>query len=118
MSDMADVIAAHTPTRWRSFTNDNVVLRCCGTDFGNATKKPNRGDEERAQVAHAAHVADELTKAGFGSVQDAKRQAWDEGYVLGVDDHRTSLEYSSNDFGIPGNMPVAPARVNPYESTP
>ena len=66
---MAEVIAAHTPSRWRSFSNDNTVLRCCGQDFGNATKKAKQGDDEKAYATHAAHVAEELIKAGYGLVR-------------------------------------------------
>lgn len=75
---MAGIIAAHTPSRWRSFSNGNIVLRCCGQDFGNATKKPKQGDVEKTYADHAAHVADELTKAGFGNVQAALLSATDE----------------------------------------
>lgn len=63
---------------------------------------------------HFTHLADELTKAGYGNVQEAKASAWDDGYALGVDDYRISLEYTSNDFGIRGGFHVNPARVNPH----
>lgn len=50
MTDAASILAEHRPRRWRSFTNGNTILRCarCRTDFGNATRKAKRGDEERA----------------------------------------------------------------------
>lgn len=50
-------LAEHTPSRWRSFTNDNWILNCCGTNYGNATRKGKRGDDERAQAAFNTHLA-------------------------------------------------------------
>lgn len=60
---LAEVLARHQPSRWRSFTNDNEILRCCGQDFGNATRKGKRGDDERGWDAWLAHVAAEQAKA-------------------------------------------------------
>lgn len=48
------------PSRWRSFTNDNTILRCHGQDFGNATRKANRSDNERAWQEWATHVAERV----------------------------------------------------------
>jgi hypothetical protein len=54
---IAETIALHNPSRWRSFTNDNEILSCCGHDFGNATKRAKRGDNEQAWKDWAEHVA-------------------------------------------------------------
>lgn len=55
-AEVSAAIVAHRPSRWRSFSNDNEVLRCCGQDFGNATRKARRGDDEQAWADWAAHV--------------------------------------------------------------
>lgn len=55
--DLALIIAAHQPSRWRSFTNDNEILRCCGQDFGNPTRKAKRGDSDTAWAAYSEHLA-------------------------------------------------------------
>lgn len=52
-----EALIAHRPSRWRSFTNDNEILRCCGLDFGNATRKCKRGDDELAWAQWAEHAA-------------------------------------------------------------
>lgn len=49
-------LARHRPSRWRSFTNDVEILRCCGQDFGNATRRATRGEDERTWAAWSAHV--------------------------------------------------------------
>lgn len=36
----------HKPSRWRSFTTEMEVLRCCGQDFGPVTRRPKRGDPD------------------------------------------------------------------------
>lgn len=71
MTGMEDVLAAHKPTLWHSFTNENEILRCCGQDFGNATRKPSRDDADKTWAAWSAHVAEALTAAGFGNLHDA-----------------------------------------------
>ncbi|MGO4298272.1 hypothetical protein [Glutamicibacter sp. MCAF14] len=57
-----EILEAHKPSRWRSFTNENEILRCCGKDFGNATKKAKRGDGHLAWTEFNAHVAEVLDK--------------------------------------------------------
>lgn len=46
----------HRPSVWRSFSNENTVYRCCKRDFGNATRKAKRGDDEAAWRAWANHA--------------------------------------------------------------
>ena len=55
-------LAKHRPTRWRSFSNDNEILRCCGQDFGRLTGKPKRTDPD-PYALWAQHVAETYTKA-------------------------------------------------------
>lgn len=54
----------HKPSRWRSFSNDNEILRCakCKTDFGRLTGKNHRNDPDPYDL-WAEHVAAEIDKA-------------------------------------------------------
>ncbi|MFT3871086.1 MAG: hypothetical protein QM714_02790 [Nocardioides sp.] len=54
---LAERLNEHQWTTWRSFTNDNTIRRCCGQDFGNATRKGRRGDAEAAAAALNEHLA-------------------------------------------------------------
>jgi hypothetical protein len=69
---IAEVLRAHKPSRWRSFTNENEILRCCGKDFGNATRKPSRDDSEKAWAEFAAHQAEVLAANGYGKLPEQK----------------------------------------------
>lgn len=73
MSGMADVIAAHQSI-WEcmGFEDDRTWLECSCRSFSDDDWT---GDLD---AAHAAHVAVELTKAGFGNVQEALLSAADE----------------------------------------
>lgn len=58
MNTMTEIIAAHR-------YDDVGVICACGVECGLACDN----------LTHAAHVADELTKAGYGNVQEAKAEA-------------------------------------------
>jgi len=58
------VISNHRPSSWRSFSNDEVLLRCCGTDFGRMTGKPKKTDIP-AQEQYEAHLRNAILAAGF-----------------------------------------------------
>ena len=73
MSDMADVLVLHGDYLWRSATAWECV---CGHQIPSG---PVTGVRE----SFAAHQAAALSAAGFGPVQEAKREAWDEGYTTG-----------------------------------
>lgn len=64
--DPLAVLLEHKPSRWRSFTNDVEILRCCGQDFGNYAKKPRRTDKSAYEL-WAAHVAEALADVEIGS---------------------------------------------------
>jgi hypothetical protein len=115
--NMAEVILGH----WSRSTHTDSkppVDKCdgCGEvvhTWGEPTD-PNEGI--------AAHQAAALSAAGFGLVADAKAEAWDEAYKLGVDDERTSQANPGIAgcfcHGSPCHCFIAPARVNPYRATP
>lgn len=52
----AAFLKEHKPSRWRSFTTDEAVLRCCGQDFGPVSKRRKR-DTPDARDEWADHVA-------------------------------------------------------------
>lgn len=52
----ADFLRKHRPSRWRSFTTDQEVLRCCGQDFGPVAKRQKKGAPD-AWDQWADHVA-------------------------------------------------------------
>jgi len=64
---IARTLREHRPSRWSSFTNDAEILRCCGTDFGNATRRLKRGDDGGAWEAFADHLADAVRAAILGA---------------------------------------------------
>lgn len=53
----AAFLKRHQPSRWRSFTTDEEVLRCCGQDFGPKTAR-QRKDAPSAWDLWADHVAE------------------------------------------------------------
>ena len=115
--DMAEVIAAHSgyTVKMPDDPRGPFLLVCSGC--GDERPIINEVGKVRTPAQrHNTHVAEELTKAGYGSVHEALATAWDHGYALGIADHRASLDYTTDDFGIPGGGPVAPARANPYLS--
>ncbi|MFV8049916.1 hypothetical protein [Mycobacterium sp. 48b] len=74
-----DVHKNHKPSRWRSFSNDNEILRCanCKTDFGRLTGKPRRNDPDPYDL-WAEHVAAEIDKALGGLTLHVA--GWSSGY--------------------------------------
>lgn len=73
MGGMAEIVGAHqgyeTLTRIGGYTVD-----CLGCDWRTfSALMPNE------DLLHAAHVADELAKAGFGRLIDAQIAAWEDG---------------------------------------
>ena len=76
MSDMADVMAKH---QWYDATTDNEdpAIGCtgCADWFGS--------EDALDDGTFAAHQAAALTAAGFGPVQAARAEAWDEGRRAG-----------------------------------
>lgn len=75
---IAAALKAHQPSRWRSFTNENEILRCCGQDFGNATRKAVRGDYSKAVADFAAHQASVVAAIVREAQAEALREAADE----------------------------------------
>ncbi len=69
MSTMADIIAAHTAdwVDWDTSEKDSTYYRCiCGTAQWHVNTSADYHE------AHAAHVAEELTKAGYGKLEGEK----------------------------------------------
>lgn len=90
---MADVIAAHAgyDTHWEDRDGVQVWYTVCdGCDWRHDVV----GRDAPADT-HAAHVAEELGKAGYGDVREAKRDAlleeaevfgagaWNDAYIIG-----------------------------------
>ena len=112
MAGMAEVLAAHQKYGMGMSGDSPDTCKCRAKIYPAA----NDGYiEDRRDNAFADHVADELTKAGYGSLQETKAAVWDEAYWTGVQDQMDAADHSSDDFGIPGGFPVRPARVNPYQ---
>lgn len=66
---MADIIAAHQP-RFECYDDERDWIECSCRMSDNDVQW--RGDTD---AEHAAHVAEELTNAGYGNVQEAKAEA-------------------------------------------
>lgn len=64
------LIAQHRPSRWRSLDNDQIVLRCCGQDFGRLTGKPRRSDRSAVELWEE-HLADALSRTAAPDAQEA-----------------------------------------------
>lgn len=62
---VAEALYEHQPSRWRSITTELEVLRCCGEDFGPATRRPRKG-EPTAWEAWANHVSAAIAEANRG----------------------------------------------------
>ena len=100
---MAEVLAEHGEWRYTNGAGSAIVCRKCGAPVENVVE----------------HQAAALSAAGFGLVADAKAEAWDEAYKLGVDDERTNPGIAGCFcHGSPCHCFIAPARVNPYRATP
>lgn len=71
---MADIIVAHQSV-WEcmgGYEDDRAWLECSCRDSIKNDVDNWTGDTE---AEHAAHVAEELTKAGYGNIPDALREA-------------------------------------------
>lgn len=80
---MAEVIAAHALLEGRESGSPWMRLKelawcSCGHDHGSWIDAP-QAEHPDWDKEHAAHVAEELAKAGYGNVADA----WDEGATAG-----------------------------------
>lgn len=73
---MAEVIAAHREHEVK-LDHDSYLTVCTGCHW-----RKRHGADSRHE-AHSAHVAEELAKAGYGNVREAKREAWAEGFRAG-----------------------------------
>jgi hypothetical protein len=73
MSTIAEVIAAHVNVYDDRKEDTNIAVCECGHE------SPFTGpyDPDDGSRAHAAHVAEELTKAGYGD----QHQAWEAGHT-------------------------------------
>lgn len=60
--EVAQTVLAHTPTSWRSFANDSLLLRCCGRDYGTPVRNLKRGEDGGAHAGYAAHLAEVIAK--------------------------------------------------------
>lgn len=77
MSDMADVLAKHQDIAW-DHTTGNALCGGCGVYLGQLT-----ADMMKQDAWLIAHQAAALSAAGFGLVQEARAEAWDEGCSFG-----------------------------------
>ena len=73
MEQITAVIMGHRPSRWRSFSNDAEILRCCGIDFGTATKKLKPGEDGGAWTSWSSHVAEAVHKL-YPTCQPSREQ--------------------------------------------
>ena len=76
---MAGIIAAHEHLEGREagqpwMRNKELAWCSCGHDHG-CWIDTGANDHPNWDAFHAAHVAEELTKAGYGNVQEAKAEA-------------------------------------------
>jgi hypothetical protein len=95
MSDMADVLAGH-----QDATDANTPYLCsCGWSSWSTQL--------------SAHQAAALTTAGFGPVQAARAEAWDEGAQAEAD--TTMLTEEEESAGVHAATFVCPSR-NPYRT--
>jgi hypothetical protein len=84
--EIVALFAEHRPSRWRSFTNDAEILRCCGQDFGNPTKRLKRFDDGGAWLAFAGHLAGIAAASGLLRTDaDALSTAWLKGWYAASD---------------------------------
>lgn len=60
-AQLAQALRDHEPSRWRAWTTDLEMLRCCGQDFGSMTRRPRKG-APTAWDAWADHVAAALAE--------------------------------------------------------
>lgn len=92
-----EVLAAHRMTRWRSFSNDNEILRCaaCRRDFGRLTGKPRRTDPD-LQDEWNAHLLDALKDAGYAVVELPEPESIADDFAL---HGREIRQYAPNGFG-------------------